>query len=133
MSPTDLPPTVRLWHAFVANPTPEGLRAQLAPDVVFHSPAVYSPQEGAEITYAYLWAAVRVLGPTLTYVHTWHDEESAVLRFTAAVEDKQVEGVDLLAWNADGLVTSFTVMARPFKGLQALMGAMAAQLSGDRS
>ena len=42
---------------------------------------------------------------------------------------KVVHGVDMLRWGADGRLTSFTVMVRPFQGLQSLMEAMAAELT----
>ncbi|MBS42653.1 MAG: polyketide cyclase [Nocardioides sp.] len=127
---TAVPPTIAAWHDLVADPEPDALRAMLSPRVRFCSPAVHTPQEGPEITFAYLWAAVHVLGPTLRYQHEWYDDRSAVLRFTARVDGLDVEGVDLVEWDDDGLVTDFTVMVRPFKGLQALIGAMAARLSG---
>ena len=123
------PAAVQAWHAFVTDPTPAGLRALLADDAVFRSPAVHTPQEGAELTYAYLWAAVQVLGPTLVYRHEWYDEHSAVLRFNATVDGLEVDGVDIITWNEDDKITEFAVMTRPFKGLQALIHAMGAALS----
>lgn len=123
------PAPVRAWHDLVAAPSEDRLREILAPDVVFHSPAVHTPQEGADRTFAYLWAALQVLGPTLEYRHVWTDESSAVLRFTAVVGDKDVSGVDILRWNADGRLVEFTVMVRPLKALQALVVAMGAQLA----
>ncbi len=43
-----------------------------------------------------------------------------------------VQGVDLLRWNAEEKLVSFTVMVRPMRGLQKLIELMAAQLSADR-
>lgn len=128
MRPRDTPNAIRAWHALVARPDPDALRALLAPGVVFRSPAVHTPQEGAERTFAYLWAAIQVLGPGLDYRHEWHDENSAVLMFTAVVDGLTVEGVDIIRWDADDRIVEFTVMARPYKGLQALIGAMGRQL-----
>ncbi len=128
------PAPVEAWHRIAANRDAAGLDLLLADDVVFRSPAVHTPQEGKAITTAYLTAAMHVLGPTLRYLHEWQDEAadgsgSAVLEFESVVGDKTVHGVDMLRWGADGRLTSFTVMARPFKGLEALIGAMAAELS----
>ena len=36
----------------------------------------------------------------------------------------------MLEWDDDGRLTEFTVMVRPFKGLQVLIEKMAAQLFG---
>ena len=101
----------------------------IAEDAVFHSPAVHAPQEGRELVTAYLAGAIRVLGPSLTYVGEWTDERDAVLRFTAEVDGLQVEGVDLIRWDDDGLIADFTVMIRPFKALQAVMGRMLEELT----
>ena len=124
------PAPVSAWHAIAASRDASGLSALLADDVVFRSPAVHTPQEGKALTTAYLSAAVVVLGPTLTYVREWYDEDSAVLEFQAALDGLTVHGVDMLTWNADGQLAEFTVMVRPFKGLQKLMEAMAAELGG---
>ena len=123
------PDPLRGWHALVADPDPDRLTRLLAPDVVFRSPAVHAPQEGRDRAHAYLWAALAVLGPSLTYTGQWHDERSAVLRFTARLDALDLEGVDLLEWDADGLLTAFTVMVRPLRGLQALVAAMGAELA----
>ena len=122
------PDTLRRWHALVAEPDPDRLTELLAPEVVFRSPAVHAPQEGRDRAHAYLWAALAVLGPSLTYVHEWHDERSAVLRFTARLDGLDLDGVDLVTWDAAGRVTEFAVMVRPLRGLQALVTAMGAEL-----
>lgn len=130
---TAIPPAVRAWHALVADPTRDGLAALLAPDAVFHSPAVHTPQKGAQLTFAYFWAALQVLGPTLVYDHEWYDEGSAVLRFTATVGGLDLGGVDIIRWDASGRLVEFTVMVRPFKALQALVAAMGAELERQQS
>ncbi|WP_101652770.1 nuclear transport factor 2 family protein [Brevibacterium ihuae] len=122
------PATITAWHDLVRSPEPEKLRALLAPEVTFRSPAVHTPQEGPEITFAYLWAATQVLRPTLEYVHEWYDESSAVLQFSAQVDGFDVSGVDIIEWDGDGRITDFTVMVRPLKGLQAVIAAMGAEL-----
>lgn len=129
MAHTHIPPTVAAWHGLVADPDAGRLSDLLAPDVVFRSPAVHTPQEGRERTFAYLWAALTVLGPTLNYQHEWFDDDSAVLRFSASIDDLSIDGVDIIRWNTEGRLTEFTVMVRPFKGLQALIEAMGAELA----
>jgi hypothetical protein len=74
-----MPATVSAWHRLVETRDPAGLALLLADNVVFRSPAVYAPQEGREITAAYLTAALAVLGPTIRYEHEWYTADSAVL------------------------------------------------------
>ncbi|GAA1793795.1 nuclear transport factor 2 family protein [Nocardioides hankookensis] len=127
-----MPAPVAAWHAIAASRDPAGLADLLADDVVFRSPAVHTPQEGKAITTAYLSAAVVVLGPSLEYVRQWYGEDSAVLEFRCELDGLSVHGVDMLTWGADGRLTDFTVMVRPFKGLQKLMEQMAAQLGAQQ-
>lgn len=118
------------WHAVVESRDPAGLPAIIAPDAVFRSPAVHTPQEGRDVVVAYLAAALVVLGPDLAYRDTWTRDRDAVLRFTTVVDGLEVEGVDMITWDEDGLISAFTVMVRPFKALEAVIGAMGKQLFG---
>ncbi|MDP3969073.1 MAG: nuclear transport factor 2 family protein [Nocardioides sp.] len=123
------PETLAAWHRIAEARDPAGLDDLLADDVVFRSPAVHKPQEGKALTTAYLAAAIVVLGPTLRYVEEWWSESSAVLEFEAEVDGRTVHGVDMLRWGPDGRLTSFTVMVRPMRGLEAVIAAMSAELS----
>jgi hypothetical protein len=125
---TEMPAPVAAWHAIASARDATGLADLLADDVVFRSPAVHTPQEGKEVTTAYLSAAVVVLGPTLTYRSEWYAERSAVLEFEAELDGLTVQGIDMLQWNDDGQLTEFTVMVRPVKGLNKLIELMAAEL-----
>jgi hypothetical protein len=127
------PEPLSAWHRIVnsGDPTMIGslLDGLLDDACVFRSPAVHTPQEGKELTTAYLSAALVVLGPTLTYRHEWYDESSAVLEFTADLDGRSVHGIDMLRWDEHGRLVEFTVMVRPFKGLTTLMEKMAAELA----
>jgi hypothetical protein len=123
------PTPVAGWHAVAESRDPAGLAELLSEDVVFRSPAVHTPQEGKALTTAYLSAAMVVLGPTLEYVREWYADDSAVLEFRAVLDGLTVHGVDMLTWGPDGRLTDFTVMVRPFKGLQKLVELMAAELT----
>ena len=123
------PTPLQRWHAVAEARDPAGLSELLADAVTFRSPAVHTPQEGKALTTAYLSAAITVLGPTMRYVREWYDDSSAVLEFRADLDGLVVHGVDMLTWGEDGRLTDFTVMVRPFKGLQKLVELMAAELT----
>lgn len=127
-TPADL--GLQRWHDLVASGDADRLPDMVAEGAVFRSPAVHTPQEGRDVVCAYLAAAIVVLGPELSYSDTWHRENDAVLKFHTVVNGMQVEGIDMITWNAEGLITDFTVMVRPFKALEAVIGAMAKQLFG---
>lgn len=126
-TPSDL--GLERWHDVVASRDAAQLPGMIAPDAIFRSPAVHTPQEGRDLVVAYLSAALVVLGPELTYSDTWQRENDAVLKFTTVVDGLQVEGIDMITWDGDGMITEFTVMVRPFKALQALIGAMGRELT----
>ncbi len=125
---TERPPALAAWHKIAENRDATALDGLLADDVVFRSPAVFKPQEGKVITAAYLAAAIAVLGPSLVYTGEWFDDHGAVLEFEAELGDVELQGVDIIRWNADDRIESFTVMVRPLKGLQALIPQMAEEL-----
>jgi hypothetical protein len=128
ISSTAPPAPVAAWHRIAATRDPAGLADLLADDVVFRSPAVHTPQEGKQLTTAYLAAAVVVLGPTLVYKRQWYADTNAVLEFEAELDGLTVHGIDMMQWNVEGKLVEFTVMVRPFKGLEKLIEKMAAEL-----
>jgi SnoaL-like domain len=129
----DQPAALRSWFAVVDSKDPALLDDLLADEVVFRSPAMFTPQHGKAVTTRYLSSALAVLGPSLRYVSGWHDDSSAVLEFEADLDGVYVHGVDLLRWSGDGKLISFTVMVRPLRGLQKLIEQMAPQLAARQS
>ena len=102
--------------------------ATIAGDVVFRSPAVYKPYQGKEQVSGILRLVATVF-ENFRYTAEWRDGATTVLFFEANVGDRELQGIDILAENEDGLVERFTVMIRPLSGLQAVAAAMAAKLS----
>lgn len=122
---------VARWHDYVAARDPALLDALIADDCIFTSPAVHTPQHGKAITIKYLTAAMTVLGgASFRYTGEWRAERSAVLEFVTEVDGLAINGVDIVAWDADDRITSFKVMARPIKGLMKLIERMGAVLAG---
>jgi hypothetical protein len=118
------------WHRIIDERATDGLDELLADDVVFESPALHTPQTGKALTRKYLAAACNVLNNgSFRYVGEWSAAQSAVLEFKCRLGEVEVDGIDMISWNAAGLVTHFKVMIRPFKALQTLMPLMAAELA----
>jgi SnoaL-like domain len=130
--PPGQPPALRAWHAAVASADLAVLDGLLADEVVFRSPAVFTPQAGKARTAAYLAAAFAVLGPSLRYLHEWHDPASAVLEFEAELEGAYVQGVDMLRWDSADQLVSVTVLVRPLRGLEKLIELMSRQLAAGQ-
>jgi len=130
---SEQPPAVKAWHAVVESGDPALLDGVLADDVVFRSPAVFAPQPGKDLTARYLRSAMVVLGPSLRYIGEWYGPSSAVLEFEAELDGMYVHGVDMLRWNDDDRLVSFTVMVRPMRGLTKLVELMQRQLMGSQA
>lgn len=122
--------TIKTWHDFIADRNPATLEALLSEEAVFHSPALHPPQPGRAVTLKYLLAAVKVLGNEhFRYVGEWRAEGSAVLEFESVIEGVEINGVDIIHWNSEGLIVSFKVMVRPFKALNKVIELMRAELT----
>ncbi|MBJ7399142.1 nuclear transport factor 2 family protein [Mycolicibacterium sp.] len=125
-------PVIDRWLDVIENGQTADLDDMLAEDVVFYSPAVFTPQRGRATAAAYLRAAEHMFAGTgFHYVNTWIDTHSAVLEFAAEVDGISIEGVDILHWNDEGQLTSVKVMVRPFKALQVVIAKMAELLAAQ--
>jgi hypothetical protein len=122
------------WHTYTEAPTPAGLKALLHDEVVFHSPVVHTPQRGKPITFAYLWAANETLGgDSFEYLREIVDGNTAVLEFQTVMDGITVNGIDMISWDEEGLITDFKVMVRPLQAVNkvhAVMGEMLARMKG---
>jgi len=118
------------WHDVIENgSTPTALAEILREDAVFHSPVVHTPQEGRPIVMAYLSAAGKTLGnESFRYLREVVDGNTAVLEFQTEMDGIQVNGIDMITFDDDGLITDFKVMVRPLKAINKVWEMMAAQL-----
>ena len=101
--------------------------ATIADDVEFRSPAVYKPYKGKEQVDGILRLVATVF-ENFRYTNEWRDGRTTILFFEANVGERDLQGIDILEENEDGLIERFTVMIRPLSGLQAVAGAMAERL-----
>jgi hypothetical protein len=101
--------------------------AALAEDVVFHSPVTFRPFEGKEAVGVVLGAVLEVF-QGFRYTDELEGDGVLALLFSAEVGGREVDGIDVLRFDADGLIQDFTVMVRPLSGVLALRDAMGRQL-----
>ena len=107
------------WHRVVQQRDMVGLRTLLHPQVKFSSPAFLAPKEGADTAFFILSNVIEIFHE-FTYHRQWIEGDDFALEFSATVGDKRVKGIDLIHWDAEGLITDFEVMIRPLSGLAAL-------------
>ena len=118
------------WHDIAAGGSaPDALMTILHPDAVFHSPVVHTPQRGRPIVIAYLSAAGQTLGnDEFQYLREVVAGDTAVLEFQTVMDGIQVNGIDMITFDEDGLITDFKVMVRPLKAINKVWEMMGAQL-----
>ena len=121
---------LKKWHEVVeAGSDPAALASIMTEDAVFHSPVVHTPQKGRPIVVAYLSAAGQTLGnDSFEYLRKIVDGNHAVLEFQTEMDGISVNGVDMITFNDEGLITDFKVMVRPLKAVNKVWEMMGAQL-----
>jgi hypothetical protein len=98
-----------------------------AEGVSFRSPVVFKPYEGREAVAALLGAVSQVF-EDFRYTDQVETGDVATLAFSARIGDRELDGIDLLRFNADGKVEEMAVYVRPMSGVNALAEAMGRKL-----
>ena len=110
---------IHKWHEVINSDDMNALDNIIAKEAVFSSPVVFTPMEGKEITIMYLHAAGQSFNmEKFKYTKEIHDGMNSVLEFETYIDDISVNGVDMIEWNQDGMISNFKVMIRPFKAVQ---------------
>jgi ketosteroid isomerase-like protein len=103
-----------------------------AEDVTFRSPVVFKPYEGREAIAMLLGAVVQVF-EDFRYTDQIESGDTAALLFEARIGDRELNGVDLLWFDAEGRIREMMVMVRPMSGVNALAEAMQEKLAAAGS
>jgi hypothetical protein len=118
------------FRAAVEQGNVDDVRDLFHEDAAFRSPVLFKPYEGRDQVMKVLQAAERVLGigGAFRYVHQLEDasERVAMLEFVTEIDERQIEGIDKLTFDEDGLIIELKVLIRPASALQ-LVGARMAQ------
>ncbi len=120
--------TLARWHEHVERGDPAALPSILAENCVFLSPVVHTPQKGRDISVLYLTGAMHVFGDSFRYTKEVVSAPYAILEFESTVDGILINGVDIITFNDEGLISEFRVMVRPLKAMQMLHAKMAAML-----
>lgn len=87
-----------------------------APGIVFHSPATFHPFIGRE-TVTKLLSIVADTFEDFRYTDQLEADDAQALIFRASIDGREIEGIDLIRLDSEGLIEDFTVMLRPISGL----------------
>lgn len=112
------------FRAAVERADLDDMVATLHPDVRLYSPVAFRPFVGHDQVRE-LFAHLLEVFEGFHYIDELAGPSSHALIFRADIGDVQVQGLDHLALDDDGLVTEFTVMVRPLSAAIRLAELMA--------
>jgi hypothetical protein len=118
------------WHAMIAAGDLSGLPALLHPQAVFRSPMAFKPYLGAPLVSLILGTVVKVFEDFHYHRQlVGADGLDVVLEFATKVAGRELKGIDMIRFDAQGKIVEFEVMIRPMSGLQVLGDEMARRLA----
>jgi 2,4-dienoyl-CoA reductase (NADPH2) len=128
--PAPVAASLKLWHHMVAEQNLAELPTILHRKAVFRSPMAHTPYPSAQAVQVILTNVMQVF-ENFTYHRELAsaDGHSLVLEFSAQVNGKDLKGIDMVQFDAEGKITDFEVMVRPLSGLQALGEEMGKRLA----
>lgn len=115
------------WHKAVVDKDYDILDDLLAENVEFHSPTLWKPKEGKDIT-KYILMMISQFFEDFEYHRQFELDNSFGLEFSAKVEGKALKGIDLIRLNDEGKIEHFEVMIRPLNTLNLIFEKMTAEL-----
>lgn len=100
----------------------EGLLSVFRDDAVLHSPITFQPFEG-KAAIRRLLAIIFEVFQDFRYTDELDsaDGMTKILVFRTKVKNRDAEGIDMVRFDAEGLVRDLTVMVRPRSSMEALL------------
>lgn len=120
--------SLKKWHEMMGKLDLSELESIVAEDAVFRSPVANTPYPGKKAVCIVLRGAAGVFKNFVYHRELFDSENSVCLEFAARVGDKELKGIDLVKFDADGKIVAFEVMVRPLTGVMALGDAMKASV-----
>lgn len=104
------------WQQIVDNRDAEGLGRSLADDISMGAPPYWNRIEGKPVV-AHLLGIIAETIEDFTYHRQWVSGREFALEFHGHVDDRELQGIDLITINESGLITRLDVMIRPENAL----------------
>ncbi len=117
--------TAERYRAAVEREELQAVGELLAPEIVFHSPVTFHPFIGRETVTQLLGEVLQVF-EGFRFTDELHTDgaHGLIFRATVAGTTREIEGIDLLRFDAEELIADFTVMLRPLSALVPFAQAM---------
>ena len=105
----------------------EAALATFAPGMRFFTPVYHRALEDRE-TISALVGVLLATFEDFHYTDELHGDDAHALVFRTRVGDYELQGIDLLRFDDDGLIREFTVLIRPLEALQHLAEVVLARM-----
>ncbi|MBT4518827.1 MAG: hypothetical protein HOC23_02380 [Halieaceae bacterium] len=119
------------WHRLVAERDLDALAAILAENVSMGAPPYWDKLHGRPLVHHLLGLIIHTI-EDFTYHREWHDDSRGqgemALEFKGHVGELDLQGLDLITLNEQGLVQNLDVVLRPMNALEALRDVIAPQM-----
>jgi len=103
--------------------------ATFAPDIVLRSPIIGGRFEGRQAVGDLMGAVIETVEDLRYTVEAADADGTQILAFSACVRGRDIDAVDLLRVNEEGLISEFVVHIRPMAGLAAVAAALGPRIA----
>ena len=111
----------------------DDMMAAFTEDAVLHSPITSKPFQGREAIAQLLAILIEVFDEFDYTDELTGADGTCGLVFRARVGDRDVEGIDILRFDAEGSIRDLTVMVRPRSALERLLAEVGSRLAAAQS
>lgn len=118
----------REWHRIVAAKDRAGLERVLAEDVTLGVPPYWQKLHGRAIAVHLLNLIIHTIDD-FTYHREWRNGRELALEFTGHVGEAELQGIDLISLDEQGMVANLDVLMRPVNAIIELRGIIAPQMA----
>lgn len=119
------------FRAAVESHDLDRIMAAFTDDAVLHSPITHQPFEGRAAIRRLLAIIIEVFQGFHYTDELGASDGTKALVFRARVGRRDVEGIDLLRFDASGKVVDLTVLVRPRSAMEALLAEVAPRLAAS--
>ena len=109
------------------------MMAAFAEDAVLHSPITFKPFEGRAAIRQLLGILLEVFQDFRYTDELVAQDGTRALIFRSRVDDRELEGLDLIRFDDRGLIRDFTVMIRPRSALEKLLAQVGSRLAAAKA
>jgi len=103
--------------------------ATFAPDIVLRSPIIVGQFEGRQAVGDLMAAVIETFEDLHYTAEAAADDGTQILAFSARVRGREIDAVDLVRVNDEGLISEFVVHIRPMAGLAAVAAVLGPRIA----